>query len=72
MSTIVLDSGEAVITAQQRAALEAMVRYFGQIDDVLAQNVIPSLRSAGSPLAGQLHSLRQEFKLQASAFGGGK
>ncbi|MDX2352492.1 hypothetical protein [Stutzerimonas xanthomarina] len=55
---------------REREAMRAMIGYAAELDAILAGTVLPAMRNVNHPLAGRLHSLRQEIRLQAMVVGG--
>ncbi len=55
---------------REREAMKVLIRHAAELDEILAGTVLPAMRNVGHPLAGRLHSLRQEIRLQAMVVGG--
>jgi len=55
--------------AARLQALITLVEFASELDVILQTTIIPAMRHVGHPLAGRVHSLRQEIKLQARAVG---
>lgn len=57
-------------SSKEQDAMRALVAYAVELDAILTDAVLPAMRNVNHPLAGRLHSLRQEIRLRAMVVGG--
>lgn len=56
--------------SREHESLRIMIEHAEELDTIIKETILPAMRQVGHPLAGRVHSLRQEIRLRAMVVGG--